>query len=522
VATSVAALMLPRSLARAGDVSACTAAEVALERSEARFQTVFDNAILGMAYLDRHGRVKECNPALATMLGCHPKDLVGGALLAIIGGNDDTPLLCSPLGDEYHVARPGALAEWVRVALSASGDDSLAMVEDISDRKMAEAQIRHIDRLAQLGELAASLAHEIGQPLNVIRLTAEGALDRLSAEVVDAGRQRRSLGVVLDQSRRLQEIIDHTLAYSRRADQAGQPLDPRSVIRSAVKLVVKRAQSHGVRLVWQPPRTAALVFGHAVRLEQVMVNLLTNACDAILAGHGGAQAKDWVGNIDILCRVDDEAGDVVVSVVDDGPGVPQSVMDRIFQPFFTTKPQGQGTGLGLSVSLGIIAQMGGRIEVTNLAPGARFDIRLPALESIGEEQGVAGRAGEAGRPHVILADDEPLAAAEIASFLCDHGYRVTTVAGGNAALAAYLLDRADVVVTDLHMPEGDGVALITRLKQEAPTLPIIALTVLAGDEPARARAAGAVMVLSKPLGLANIQAQIARMLAARDSLDPVS
>jgi len=283
----------------------------------------------------------------------------------------------------------------------------------------------------------------------------------------------------------------------------------------------KRAQSHKIRLMWQPPRSAARVFGHAVRLEQVVVNLLTNACDAILAAHRGSQANDSVGSVEVLCRLDDAAGEVVVSVIDDGPGVPQSVMNQIFQPFFTTKPQGMGTGLGLSVSLGIIAQMGGRIEVTNLSPGARFDIRLPALGRLDEEYGPAGAGGEAARPHVLVADDEPLAVAEIAAFLSDRGYRVTTVAGGNAALAVHLLDRADLVVTDLHMAEGDGVALIARLKREEPLLPVIALTVLAGDEPARARAAGAALVLFKPLGLADIQIHIARALAERASPDTV-
>jgi len=485
-----------------------------------RFQAAFDSASLGMAYLGRDGLVEDCNPALAVLLGCRPADVVGRPLLSVIAGvDDDAPALGPLLGDQIRVGCSGALAEWVRVTVSsASGEPSIAMVEDVSAARMSEAQVHHIDRLAQLGELAASLAHEIGQPLNVIRLTAEGALDRLTAEVVDVGRQSRSLGVVIDQSRRLQEIIDHALAYSRRADQSGQPLDPRAVVRSAIKLVDKRAQAHKIRLLWQPPRSTALVFGHAVRLEQVVVNLLTNACDAILAGHGGSRVNDSVGTVEVLCRLDDEAGEVVVSVVDDGPGVPQSVIERIFLPFFTTKPQGLGTGLGLSVSLGIVAQMGGRIDVSNLSPGARFDIRLPALDSIGEDAGSAGMDGVAAKPHVLVADDEPLAVAEIAAYLSGHGYRVSTVTGGNAALAAHLLDRADVVVTDLNMAEGDGVTLIARLKREQPSPPVIALTVLAGDQPARALAAGAAMVLSKPLGLSDIERRIAQVLAVRETV----
>ncbi len=230
-----------------------------------------------------------------------------------------------------------------------------------------------IDRLWLLGELAGALAHDLSQPINVVRLTAEGAMDRLQRGDGDPVRLTRSLGNIADQSLRLQDVIDRLRATARRPARPPSPLSPVEAVRQALAGLLPRLKADGIRLLWHADPAAAPVLGHPVRLEQAVANLLTNSCDAIAtAALTRARPGGRAGTLAVTCRGDGD-GTVVITIEDDGPGFPSAILAQ-----FNAAVGGIGCGIGLTVALGVMAEMGAAIAATNPGPGARVEIRLPA------------------------------------------------------------------------------------------------------------------------------------------------
>jgi nitrogen-specific signal transduction histidine kinase/CheY-like chemotaxis protein len=395
---------------------------------------------------------------------------------------------------------PKGRERWLRVGShSIQGPDGaaafLVMVDDRTAVQELEDQLAKQSQLSQLGEMAASLAHEITQPLAVIRYVAEGSLDG------DPAPLRRCMRTILDQTARLQAIIDHVRGFGRKHSLPPRPFDPVAVARSAIKLMRHRFNAAGVVLDGRLPRQGTLVIGHASRFEQVMVNLLSNGLDAALERH-----PEGGGRVGIAYAVEPGRG-AVLTVEDNGAGIPRDLRDRIFEPFFTSKPADKGTGLGLSICLDIVAAMGGRIEAVPVAEGGCLTVCLP-LPPNAKGGAVAAEAGPRleGR-HVLVVDDEPAALAAIASLLARHGCRVTTARSGRQALALFVADPADAVITDLSMPDGDGNALILGLRELAPSLGILVVTASRpGAEDVCTRYANA--VLAKPASLQDILGQV--------------
>lgn len=346
-----------------------------------QMETAFDCALFGMAVLSLPDyRVVRVNAALADMLGQNQDRLQGSPLLVMIIGDQPGVSLEMLVGDEFPVILPNAVAQWVRVSIAVGDDNALAIVEDISERKAVEAQLIHGDRLAQLGGLTASLLHDLTQPMNIMRLTSENALDRLEdgeRGPEEIQRQMRSLSVVLDQLRRVQDIFDQTWAFSSPGDGPAVEFDAREVVARAIDRVVVKPCAARAKLIWDPPETPVLLFGRGDRLELILVQLLTNSCEALMSAHSMASNPSGVGRVEVQCRNDPEREVVILSVIDDGPGVSPAVGERLFRPTLSARPLGKG--LGLPVSLGIAAELGGSIEQVKNGRGARFDILLPAL-----------------------------------------------------------------------------------------------------------------------------------------------
>lgn len=441
---------------------------------------------------------------------------------------------------------------------------ALYVVHDLTERKRMETTLQHSSNLALLGRMSASLVHEISQPMNVIRLTAEGGLLRLAANRVDTEDLAHRFRTVSEQAARLFDTIDFMQTFSRRDagridGTAGPPFDVGQAVRKAAEMMVERFEAAGIGLELDLPTGAYTARGRTRQFEQVLLNLLGNALHALRLR---ADQNDRLVRVR-LSVPETLPGTLTLSIEDNGPGIPPALREQVFEPFFTTKPPGQGTGLGLSISLGIIRSMDGTMTV-GASPdlgGAAFTIGLPA-DSIapdgdgggGEDAGIAmlvatAPARQAPRaiavepssalPHVLVVDDEDLARREVVDYLSAHGYRVSQAAGGVEALEVVRRCNGspgdgegedeqrdkdatppedappiDAVITDIRMPRGSGTDLIGHLAEDYPQVFTIVMTgqPLRDREDLESIGSGADHVLRKPVSLSEIDARLRELL----------
>jgi PAS domain S-box-containing protein len=329
-------------------------------------------------------------------------------------------------------------------------DYLLAVARDRTESKEMEARLAQSDRLASVGVLAAGVAHEVNNPLVYILNNISYVLRQLPIEyreLADALREARS------GAERVRDIVQGLKTFSRSDDEKIQPVDPRSLLDSAIKVAHNEIR-HRAQLV-REYESVPLVMANA-RLEQVFLNLLLNAAYAI--GEGNADQN----RITVSVRQHEDL--VAICVQDTGTGIPAEQIPKIFDPFFTTKPIGVGTGLGLSICRNITESLGGRIEVqSSPGKGAAFTVFLPAAAA---QTPVA----EHSRPksilppnmsrslNVLVVDDDALVARSVRRLLKTH-HEVTLALSGKEALELISGNRYDVVFCDVMMPEMTGFEL---------------------------------------------------------------
>lgn len=243
---------------------------------------------------------------------------------------------------------------------------------DVSQRKQAEQQLLQASKLASLGEMATGMAHELNQPLNVIKMGASNLQFDLE-EIAGVGPDHlRQLGVIIGQVDRAAKLINHLRVFGRLPVEATAPFSLASVCDGLGSLITAQFAAQRILVTFDLQDDLPLVVGHPILLEQVMLNITMNARDSIL------QRRVIEPGISgcIAIKAKRSLGGVIIEIEDNGTGIPANVLSRVFEPFFTTKPAGQGTGLGLAVSYGIIREMGGTLQAFTLRQGARFVMSL--------------------------------------------------------------------------------------------------------------------------------------------------
>ncbi len=259
---------------------------------------------------------------------------------------------------------------------------------DDTRRRLAEIRLFDASRLANLGEMASGIAHEINQPLAVIRLATDALREEFdSLEVAALPAEMRDFVVqkldrIVAQTERASGIIRDLRTVARKPANDPQPFDLAEAMRVGGDLLREQLRLARIDFNLELPSPGPMVLGEPSRVQQILINLVLNARDAIL-DRLGVPAEGSVGHIDVRIdpgRFDDGAA---LIVEDDGPGIPPAAMARLFEPFFTTKPVGKGTGLGLSISYDIVNRMGGKIVAANRPEGgAQFRVVLPKLRPV--------------------------------------------------------------------------------------------------------------------------------------------
>jgi len=404
--TAVALWMLmPRALALPSP-SQLAVANQALRRemaerrqAEERYTSFFNNLAEGLfvvAVRPDGGFVLETlNPAHARATGLDPALVCGRPVEealppavadAVIARYRDCVAAGAPIDYEEALDLPVGQRVWHTILVPVR-DESGRVVQllgsgrDITERRRLQEELVQASKLATLGTLAAGMAHEMSQPLNVIRTWAESALSRLRDNELDTARTERVLTLVAEQTERMGRIIDHMRTFARRDAAGVQPFDPAHSVRSAVEMVRHQYGLEDVTVEADVQEGACVARGRPLQLEQVVLNLLSNARDAIL-DERARRPHARSGRIEVAFRVHPDSHTATIAVTDDGGGIPADILSRIFDPFFTTKEVGKGSGLGLSIGYGIIDAMGGRIAADNVdhgggRRGVRFTISLP-------------------------------------------------------------------------------------------------------------------------------------------------
>jgi two-component system NtrC family sensor kinase len=367
--------------------------------------------------------------------------------------------------------RADRVAIWVEVTAHAEPQEGgalriEALMRDVSERKRLEDQARDLyhqllqaEKLAALGQTISGVAHELNNPLATILTWAE----RLSQRPVD-DQTRRGLETILSESERAAKIVRNLLTFARKRHTTRAMVDVNQVVRETLALRSYEQRLSNIAIIEALAAGLPLVFADPHQFQQVLLNLIINAEQAMLGTHGRGTLilRTWQD-------VDDNA--VMLEVNDDGPGVPEDVQPRIFDPFFTTKEVGKGTGLGLTVAYAIIQEHGGRIIVkSEPGTGASFFIALPVgdapIKSPAAKETTSGAVG-VGSVALVVEDEAALGAA-VAESLADAGFVVDRAGDGGEALMRVQARVYDLIVCDLKMPRVDGMTFYRSLERDHP------------------------------------------------------
>jgi PAS domain S-box-containing protein len=365
-----------------------------LREREARIRRLVDSNIIGVVIWDFHGRIIEANEAFLNIVGYTREDLVADRLrwteLTPVEWRDaDERALAelkaagtiTPREKEYFKTDGSRVP--VLIGATTFGDrkdEGVAFVLDLTERKRAEGALRdtqtnleHIMRITTLGELTASISHEVNQPLAAVISNAEACLRWLRRETPDLDAARRSVEWIIDDGNRASEVIRHIRALAKKTDIEKVPLDLNEVIREVIALVRREMDSHHVSLRLGLAPALSMILGDRIQLQQVIINLVMNGMEAMQS------VADRPRELAIR-SYQDEKHRVLIAVTDSGVGISAENADHLFNAFFTTKSSGMG--IGLSICRSIVEAHGGRLwATTNLPHGATFQFALPVNES---------------------------------------------------------------------------------------------------------------------------------------------
>lgn len=457
------------------------AAEEEIRRSEERFRTLFAATVEGIAIV-RGDVIVEVNQALPSILGYEAAELIGRRLTELLPDAALEP--GTGARETSGIRRDGTLIdlEVEAASLRFQGEDVTVVAardiarrkRDEADKKRLEQQLLHAEKMEAIGRLSAGVAHDFNNCLVVIL----GYADLLLMEREDDAPLTSSLTAIQEAGLRASALTRELLAFARRQAMEPEVVDFNQVV-SGVEKMLRRLIGGDVELVTELDPELGLVLIDPGRMEHVLVNLAVNARHAMPKG---GRLTVRTTTIDVrpgapAPHAEVPAGRwVLVTVADTGIGMDAETRARIFEPFFSTRKEGGGTGLGLATAYGFVTQSGGRIFVDS-APGqgARFSIYLPVAELEAAAGEVEEGAAPGGNETVLVVEDEAAVRGVTVRLLRGLGYRVLEAASGREALA--LAERhdgpLDLLVTDVNMPGMGGPELASRLLALRPETPVL-------------------------------------------------
>jgi signal transduction histidine kinase len=444
-----------------------------LRDTEERFRTMFDSAPIGMVVRDLDGSVLSANRAMQSMLGSETVDLAPHELHAdLAAGRSDHYEL-----DRVLIAQDGSeVSARVAVALvrdaGARAQFAIEMVEDVSQRKLLEDQLRQSQKMEAIGRLAGGVAHDFNNLLTAIIGYADLAVGQVGE---GQGSVKEDIGEIRKAADRAHGLTRQLLAFGRKQILDPQVLNLNDVV-GDMDTMLRRLIGENINVVTAYGSTLASVEADPGQLHQVIVNLVVNSRDEMT---NGGTLTISTENVLVTEPAAAKLGSgahagrfVTLTIRDTGGGMDAQTKERLFEPFFTLKGVGKGTGLGLSTVDGIVSQSGGFIHVeSELGQGAAFTVYLPAIDEPASTIPLAPpEAARRGSETILLVEDEEVVRSLVQRMLESAGYRVLIAANGHDALALADAATFDLVLTDVVMPHMSGSELMSKLDHAVPVL----------------------------------------------------
>jgi len=491
-----------QSLAIVRDVTDRRTVEEALRKSEEHWRTVISTMAEGVVVQERDGKITTCNDRAEEILGLSEDQMMGrtsvdsrwGAIHedgSPFPGEDHPAMVALRTGERQTnvcmgVRKPDGGTTWILInaepifyPVSRIARAVVSTFTDITDRKRLEEHFMQAQKLEAIGRLAGGIAHDFNNILGVIL----GHCELMAMEGPDGEQTLQHARAIKDSAERAAALTRQLLAFSRKQVMQLQPLDLNEVVRRLTEML-QRLIGENIELVLQLDPNPGKVSADLVQIEQVIMNLIVNARDAMpkggrltIATKNVDLASDYVGFHPVVSP----GSYVMIAVTDTGTGMNEETQARLFEPFFTTKELGRGTGMGLSIIYGVVRQSGGNISVqSEVGRGSTFKVFLPRVADVTslEEKSLtpAHKEREPGNGTILLVEDDENLRELVSSMLAPIGYTVLAAASGTEALeiAEKDLESIALLLSDVVLRGNiDGPELARQLRAKRPDLKVL-------------------------------------------------
>ncbi len=462
------------------------------EKELLRLATVVEQMMEGVLITDMQGRIKYLNPAAEKITGYIRSEMIDQEATRFLEGPDAPTIVRDlvrtirggkawrsrirnrkPQGGEYEVevsVSPIKPAE-------GSVSNVLGILRDVSHEATLERQLRQSQKLEAIGTLAGGIAHDFNNTLfSMLGFTDLALITR------DDTKRVEMLNQVLKAGKRAKDLVKQILTFSRQDEQEKRIVEIQPVLKETMKLISPALPST-IDIKFDFKGDGLLVRSDPTQIHQILMNLCSNAAYAMEEGKGVLEVSLREVDVDKITaqmRADLHEGRYAkLTVRDNGSGIDRETLDRIFEPFYTTKPRGEGTGMGLAVVHGIVHSHGGAIEVySDLGKGTTFHIFLPIVMGDVDEEELLAEERVAGTGSILVVDDEEAVAQMLQEVMTYLGYEVEVHTNSQQALESFREkpDAFDLMLTDLTMPNLTGIDLAREIHRIRAKLPIVLIT----------------------------------------------
>jgi PAS domain S-box-containing protein len=504
----------------------------ALVNSEEKYRLLVENANDAI-FVVQDGRIKFANSKTTHMTGYAFSELMDMPFAKLIQSADRAAVLSRPI--EHVPGNHPPVRHSLRI-VDAAGENlwtdlntvkiewearpaTLNFARDVTRQKHLELQLRNAQKMEAIGTLAGGIAHDFNNILSAII----GYSDLIALILQDDDPARSYLGEVMNAAQRAKELVYRILSFSKMHEQEQKPVRMDLIVQEALKLL--RPSLPATIRIEQQVECQSTIMADPTEMHQVVLNLCTNAYQAMQEDCGLLKVsleQVKLNTDDLAGHPDLEAGDYLkLTIADTGHGMDEQTMQRIFDPYFTTKESGKGTGLGLAVVYGIVGSHKGAIQV-NSEPdkGTTFELFFPCIRSFASSESISCEQPTPGDESILFVDDEAALVRLATKLLEKCGYRVTGHTNPIKALERFKADpsKFDLVITDMTMPHMTGNQLVEALQEIRPDLPIIITTGYSEKmSPEKAKTMSVQDFIMKPLSYCDLTHRIRKAIDQKES-----